>query len=180
VLVLALVPVALLAFGGPSTEASCGDREVTVSAANARAFDAKLLALEADLYSGEPGEATFDESELSSRAQEFLEGSDVDVRDLRVCLDDEDGTARAVGSVQLPYLPFRTRVEVLGDLDLSGEHPRLVVTHLRAGGLPGFLTDGFRDSLTEAANESLRDIPLDHPHAMQVEDGLLTVSGEPS
>jgi hypothetical protein len=179
VLVLALLPFALLAFGGPSTQSSCGEREVTVSEANARAFDTKLLMLEANLYRGQSDQATFDESELSSRAQEFLDGSDIDVRDLRVCLDEGGSMARATGAVRLPHLPFRTRVEVVGTLDLSGEHPRLIVTDVHAGSMPGFITDRFRDSLTVAANEALQDIPLDHPHVARAEDGQLTVSGQP-
>ncbi len=96
VLVIAIVTfgiaITILAFSNGPGACTPGGDIILVNAANADTFDQKWDALDAALDGGSPSSATFNEIEISSRAdQYFRKEKALDFGDVRVCIYDGYG-----------------------------------------------------------------------------------------
>jgi len=175
VVVLAAL-TALAAFVGSPGECDSGDREVESSSALAQQFQAKLDDFEAELDAGQAASFTFDESEATSRGREFLEEENAPIEDLKVCFNPEGPSASGKLSA---VLGLDVTVKVSGDLDLSGEHPRIDDLDIDIGSVPGFITGGLEGIVKGVINDQPDHIDVEHQLSMTFGEGTATLSGQP-
>ena len=162
IIVLAIVSVVtifvLAAFGGPEP-CTPGGGTITISASNANLFNDKWDSFDAILDGGSISLVTFNESEISSRANEFAEEKGGNVRDIRVCIHDGfgevTGTLDAFGGIDADF-------RASGSARLSGLHPEVDFIDIEIGNIPGFLVDPFKSLFEDAIEELLENINLKH------------------
>jgi len=154
--------------------------DVALSESFQRAWDQiahQLLAGQAEVT------ASFSESDVTSRARDYLGEKDVPVSDVIICF--HDGTAEARAKVKVPGasdIPligglFDTTARVTGKVDMTTENPRLVITDFDAGDLPGFLEDAARDEVESAVNDHLTEETLQFGYTVTFAEGTATVTG---
>jgi len=174
--VLLVVVVAVMAFVGSPGECDSGDREVESSSALAQQFQDKLDNFNEQLDAGQAASFTFDESEATSRGREFLEEKNAPVDDLKVCFSPEGPSASGNLSA---VLGLDVTAKVSGDLDLSGEHPRVDNVSIDVGGVPGFVAGGFEGAVRDVVNDQLAHINVKHRLTITFGEGTATLSGQP-
>lgn len=119
---------------------------------------------------GQGAAITFDESEVTSRAREWLDDEDIPLTKVTVCFYEGQVEARATAEVpvasDIPLLggAFETEVSARGTIDLSGEHPRIDITGIDAGSLPGFATGLVEDDIESLVNDELAHLTLEHAY----------------
>ncbi len=165
---------ALAASGGPSPCAP-GGGPITVDAANAASFQQKWDAMDLTLNSGTPASAQFNESEISSRADTYLEEHDVGFSDPHVCIYDGKGEGTATFSL----LGIDVKVSVRGTMDLTGDHPKARIDEIEVGNVPGFLLAPVEGAVNRAIDSALDDIDLEHSYGLQLTPGQADVNGTP-
>ncbi len=161
---------------GSPGDCESGDRAVTVSTADAAAFQAKLDDLNDRLDAGQPGSFQFTESEATSRAVEFLEEHDAPIDNLKICFSENQ--ASASGNVDMLFGPDAD-AKLTGTLDLSGDTPKLNVD-IDVGSVPGFVTGAVEWLVERIADDQLTEIDLEeHEYSLEFADGTATLSGTP-
>jgi len=173
---LVVVLTAAAAFVGSPGGCDSGDREVQTSDALAQQFQGKLDAFNDQLDAGQPASFTFDESEATSRGRQFLDEENAPIGDLKVCLNPDGPSAS--GNLNA-VLGLDVSVKVSGQLDLSGEHPRVEDLSVDVGGAPGFITGGFDGVVEGVINDQLTHIDTEHQLAITFGEGTATLSGQP-
>jgi hypothetical protein len=159
-------------------------RDIQRDVAYAETFQQTWDSINAQLAAGAT-EVTlgFSESEVTSRAAAYLDERDAPLDDLTICF--HDGYAEARASVEVPGasdLPlvggaFDTTARITGTLDLTGEHPQLVVTDFDAGNLPGIVEDELRDSVEDSVNDRLTGLTLRYDYTSLVfTEGTATIT----
>jgi hypothetical protein len=176
VVVLVVVLTVLAAFVGSPGGCDSEDGEVQINPALAQQFQAKLDKFNEQLDAGQTASFTFDESEATSRGHEFLEDKNAPIEDLKVCFNPEGPSASGKLSA---VLGLDVKVKVSGDLDLSGEHPRVDELDIDVGGLPGFITGGIEGIVKDVINDQLDHIDIDHQLKITFAEGTATLSGQP-
>jgi hypothetical protein len=173
VVVGALYAAAVL--GSPG-DCESGGRQVTVSTADAAAFQAKLDHLNDQLDAGQPGSFEFTENEAASRAVQFLEEHNAPVENLKVCFHENQ--ASASGTIDTPFGP-KVEAKLTGTLDLSGDTPKLNVD-IDVGSVPGFVTGTVEWLVERIADDQLTEIDLkEHDYHLEFGEGTATLSGTP-
>ncbi len=137
------------------------------------------------LDGGQSSSTTFTESETSSRAQAFLDKKKAPISEAVICFHDGDAEAR--GKVNAPIIGdipaiggiFETDAKIRGTIDLSGPHPKIVITDVEAGNLPGFALDQLETQIQDIVNSRLDDLNLDHTLEVAFAEGSVTVNGSP-
>ena len=176
IVTLVVVLTVLAAFVGSPGECDSGGREVVVSAALAQSLQDKLDTFDEQLDAGQAASFTFDESEATSRGQQFLDEKNAPIDDLKVCFNSEG--ASASGKVSA-VLGMDLDVKVSGDVDLSGEHPRLDDLNIDVGRVPGFITGGIEGIVKDVINDQLDHIDVEHQLQITFGEGTATLSGQP-
>ena len=178
VVVAGVVIFAILAASGGSDEpaGACragGDgasddlRDVQTDPALAQTWQERWDAFRAQAASGS---ISFGESEVTSRANEWLDDEDIPLKKITVCFHNGEAEARATAEVpvagDIPLFggAFETDVSARGTIDLSGEHPRIDITDIDAGSLPGFATGLVEDDIESLVNEELEQFTLNRPY----------------
>ncbi len=179
VVVVAIASVGLAISGGPGA-CTPGGGPISVTSANAQAFQQKWDAFDQLLESGSPSAVTFTESEVSSRADQFVkEETDVDVDDLRVCF--HDGFAEVSGKLN-SGIGVGAEIRMKGSVDLSSDPAKASVDKVEVGSVPGFLVD-VAETIGLDANDGLDEVlgKLDLQHSYQVvfKEGTVEVTGSP-
>jgi len=176
IVILVVVLTALAAFAGSPGECDSGDREVVVSAALAQSLQDKLDTFDEQLDAGQAASFTFDESEATSRGQQFLEDENAPIDGLKVCFSPEgpsaSGKVSAVAGLDLD-------VKASGKVDLSGEHPRVEDLNIDVGKVPGFVTGGLEGIIKGVINDQLDHIDIEHRLTITFGEGTATLSGQP-
>lgn len=169
----------VLAFSNGPGQCTPGGGPITVSAANAEKFDQKWDDLDAVLDGGSPSSVTFNESELSSRADEyFREEQALDFRDIRVCI--HDGYGEVTGALDA-ILGLQVEIKLKGTMDLTGDAPKTEIDDIEFGRVPGWFVDttdaifGAEDDIDEA----LEDIELKHTYTPTLTEGQVRIDGVP-
>jgi hypothetical protein len=168
--------------GCHSPDGSAPARQVTSTEALAQQWQQRWEALQTLLASGQAGLIAFDESEVTSRANQFLREKDAPVRDVLVCF--HEGSAEAWAKADIPVLSdvpviggvFEGHVRIAGAADLSGPNPHIEILEIDAGRLPGVATDALRDRLQDAVNSRLESQTLDYPYAVAFSEGQVTLT----
>jgi hypothetical protein len=174
VLIFAGVLVALAATGGPGT-CTPGGGPTTIDAANAASFRGKWDAFSTVLDGGAPANATFNESEISSRADEYLKQKDAPLKNPHVCLHNGQGEATATFS----FLGFSAKLKLTGTMQLTGKHPQAKIDKIEIGNIPSFLTSPAERFVNSALDDVLNGVNLDHKYAPTLTDGQAAVAGTP-
>jgi hypothetical protein len=173
-LIFAGLIVGLAATGGPG-DCTPGGGPTTIDAANAASFQTKWDAMNATLDGGAPASASFNESELSSRADAFLQEKDAPLKDPRVCLHNGYGE----GSGKFSFLGFNVKFKVKGTMELAGAHPKAKIDSIEIGNLPGFLIAPAERFVNSAIDSAMDDVDLDHKYTPALTEGKAAVSGQP-
>ncbi len=173
--------------GGDGCQAADGSasapaRRVTSTEALAGQWQQRWEALPALILSGQATSITFDESEVTSRANQFLREKDAPVKDVLICF--HAGSAEAKAKADIPALSdvpligglFEAHVRVAGAAVLSGPNPRIELQEIDAGRLPGAATDALRDRLQDEINSRLAGLTLDYPYAVTFSEGRVTLT----
>ena len=172
--IVGVTTTALMASGGPSAcEPASG--EIAISQANSDAFIAKWDAFDKALNGGTPGFATFNESEIASRAESWANEEDVPFKDIRACL--HDGYSEA--SATLRVLGMDVKVRVKGTLDLTGDNPEARVDDISVGNVPGFLMAPVEFIVDRSLDDGLDELEIDHDYSLTLKEGEATVGGKP-
>lgn len=175
VVALAVVVFLLAAVGGPGACTPGGD-EIVISAANADAFDRKWEAFDDILDNGSPSFIVLSESEITSRAERFIEEAAGEIGDVRICL--HDGFGEVTGNVDA-FLGIDADFRAKGTVDLSGEHPVVDFDDIDIGSVPGFVVDPFEGLLEDAIEELLDRIDLEHSYTPTLTEGEARIDGQP-
>ena len=145
---------------------SPGLRDVITDPALSQQWQARWDAFRAQAEFGQPLSVTFEEGEVTSRATEWLSAEDIPLKRVTICFYEGEAEARATAEVpvvsDIPFLGglFETEVGARGSIDLSGEHPRIDITSLDAGDLPGFTTGLVEDDIESLINGQLAELTL--------------------
>ncbi len=169
----------ILAFSNGPGQCTPGGGPITVNAANAEKFDQKWDDFDAALDSGSPSSVTFNESEISSRADRyFTEEQDLDFRDVRVCI--HDGYGEATGTLDA-ILGLQVEIKLKGTMDLTGDAPQTEIDDMEFGKVPGWLVDT-ADTIYGAENDidlALEDIELKHTYTPTLTEGQVQIDRVP-
>ncbi len=167
----------ILAFSGGPGPCTPGGGPITVSAANADGFQQKWDGFDAILDGASPSSVSFNESEISSRADQYIrEETDVDFKDIRICI--HDGFGEATGSLEA-ILGLNTEVKISGTLDLTGDTPVAQIDDIEIGNVPGFITDAIEGFVDDAIDEALENIDLKHTYTPALTEGNAQIDGVP-
>ncbi len=167
----------ILAFSGGPDPCTPGGGPITVDAANAAAFQQKWDGFDAVLDGASPSSASFDESELTSRADQYIrDETDVDFKDVQICIHDGFGEATAKLEA---ILGLDTEVKVTGTLDLTGDTPVAQIDDIEIGNVPGFITNAIEGFVEDAIDEALEDIDLSHTYTPTLTEGIAQIDGVP-
>jgi hypothetical protein len=128
------------------------------------------------LDGGQTASFSFDESEATSRGQEFLEDNNAPIDDLKVCFSTEGPSASGKLSA---VLGMDVNVKVSGKVDLSGERPRIEDLDIDVGAVPGFITGGFEGIVRDVINDQMDNIDLEHDLTVTFGEGTATLRGQP-
>ena len=172
VLVIVMFLLAITGGPGPCTP---GGGPISVSAANSQSFKTKWDALDAALDGGSAASTDFNESEVTSRAQEFDEAEDTPFDDIRVCIHDGFGE----GTAKFGFLGLSTKVKVKGTMELAGPHPVAQIDDIKVGNVPGFLTSVVEGLVEDAIDEALDKVDLKHPYVPTLSEGQARIDGQP-
>ena len=167
----------ILAFSGGPGPCTPGGDLIIVNAANADGFQQKWDAFDVILDGGSPSSVTFSESEVTSRADQYIrDETNVDFADVRICFHDGFGEATAKLEA---ILGLETKVKVKGNLDLSGDHPVAQDLEIEIGNVPGFITNVIEGFVEDAFDEALEDIDLSHTYTPTLTEGSAQIEGAP-
>ena len=175
---LVLISTVLAVAGGPD---SCtpGGGPITLSTANADSFQAKWDGFNSILDSGSPSSITFNESEVSSRTDQYIrEETSVNIDDLRICFHDGSGEA----SGKLKAVGVGAHVLMSGSVDFSANPATAEINNIEVGSVPGFLIDLAElagADANDALNEVLDSLILDHSYTVIFSEGEIQVNGQP-
>ena len=159
------------------------ERHVVRDATAVAAFQQQWDSIAAQVLAGQPEVVlTFDESQVTARAAAYLDARDAPVDDIVICF--HDGYAEARGNAEAPVLGdlpligsgFDTETRIRGTVDLTGPSPRLIVTDLDAGSLPGAIEDEVRDEIVRAINDRLTDLAIQYDYALTFTEGFATIT----
>ncbi len=175
VVVLGVIVFVLATTGGPG-QCTSGGAEIAVSNANADAFDRKWQEFDNALNAGSPSSVTFNESEITSRADRFIKDEAGDIGHVRICV--HDGFGEITGSVG-SFLGINADFRATGTVDLSGDHPVVSFDDIEIGNIPGFVVGPFKGFLENAVEELTKKIELEHRLVPTLSEGEARVDGQP-
>jgi hypothetical protein len=176
VLVAFVVITGILAFsGGPGACTPGGTPPIEDNDANAVAFDAKWDQMDAVLDGGAPASVTLTESEITSRANQFIKEKGGDIGTVQVCI--YSGSGATTGEVDLPV--GNAKFKATGTVSLDGPHPVAEFDDIEVGNIPGVVMDPFESAVEDAIQELLNDIDLTHTYTVELQPGQAVISGTP-
>ena len=162
--------------GDPGT-CEADDRPIVYSEEAAAAYLLAWDGFQTTLNAGQPAIVTFTETEVTSRAQQWLDERDSPINDLRICFSD--GMASASAKIDLPFVPGNTNVLVSGTLILTGETAVIQIDDLEVGGLPSLLSQPIERFVEDVLEDETIDLNLDHAYELSFAAGSVAVSATP-
>ena len=169
-IIFVVVMSLLLITGGPGP-CTAGDGAINGSPANAASFNTKWDALDAALGGASPASDNFNESEITSRAQEFVDATGAPFKNVKICIHDGFGE----GTAELSVLGIGVKVKIKGNVVLSGASPQAHIDEIEAGNVPGFITS----FVTRAVEDVLADIDLHRKYTLTLTEGNAKIDGQP-
>lgn len=173
-----MTTAALIIIGGPGS-CSPGGGPITLSPSNARAFDQKWESFTALLESGSAASVTFSESEVTSRADQFVnEQKDGVFQDIRVCFHEGYGQA----SGKLAALGIEVEVRLKGSIDFSQSPALADIQEIELGSVPGFMIDLAEVAgadANNAVNKILAELNITRSYTLTFSEGEIQIEGQP-
>ena len=167
----------ILALSGGPGPCTPGGGTITTTPINVDGFQQKWDGFDAVLDGGSPSSVSFSESEVTSRADQYIrDETDVGFVDVRICIHDGFGEATAKLEA---FLGLETKVKIKGNLDLSGDHPEALDLEIDIGNIPGFVTNAIAGFVEDAVDEALNDIDLSHTYTPTLTEGNAQIDGVP-
>ncbi len=173
--VVGVVVVGALAIAGGPGPCTPGGAAIEDSDAHAQTFDTKWDEMDGALDGGTATSITLTESEVTSRANKYIDSKGGDLADVQVCI--HDGFGEVSGKANLPVGTAKFKVK--GTVDLSGEHPAVTFQDIEVGSVPGFVTGPLEGIVEDAMKELLNDVDLSHTYAPTLAEGQVHISGTP-
>ena len=174
-----LVAVGLFIIAVASDPGTCEaeGRPIVFSETAAASYQTAWDGFQATLDSGQAATVTFNETEVSSRARQWLDERDSPITELRICFTE--GGAAASAELDLPIVPGDVDVLVRGTLILTGDQVEVDIDELEVGGLPGPLNDLVQTFVDDAVADETIDLELERDYELTFSEGSVTVSGQP-
>lgn len=173
--VVVIVVAGLLAVTGGPAACTPGGGPIEISDAQAQSFDAKWDELDASLANGSPSTITLTESEVSSRANQYIDEEGGDVDDVQVCI--HDGLGELTGSVDI--FAGSAKFKASGTVDLTSGHPVVDFQDIEVGNVPGFILGPLEGVVEDAIQQLLDDITLEHTYIPTLSEGQAQINGTP-
>ena len=172
---IAGVGVTAMALTGGPAPCTPGGGAIEISDAQAQSFDTKWDGLDAALAGGRSSSITLTESEVSSRADKYIDDKGGDVDDVRVCI--HDGYGEVTGSVDVAVGSGKFKVK--GTVALNGGRPVVDFDDIELGNVPGFALGPLEGAVEDAIEELLDDITLEDTYAPSLSEGQVKIDGTP-
>ncbi|MEX0751119.1 MAG: hypothetical protein WD359_09960 [Dehalococcoidia bacterium] len=115
----------------------------------------------------------FTESEISSRANEYVEGKHIPIDDIRVCLDEGYG----VGTGTVSILGFDTKVRLKGTVEFTDDSARPRIDDMEIGSVPGFMSAPIRRLVNRQLDRAAVDVVNAHNYQILIGNGNGAVAG---
>ncbi len=174
---LAAVGLFIIAVAGDPGTCEAEGQSVVFSDSAAASYQTAWDGFQATLDSGQATTVTFNESEVSSRAQQWLDERDSPITELRICFTE--GGAGASAKIDVPFMPGDIDVLVRGTLILTGGQVELDIDEVEVGGLPGPLNDPVQSFVDDMIADETIDLELERDYQLAFSEGSVTVSGQP-
>ena len=163
--------------GGPA-DCQPGGGFITVSDTLSTAFQQKWDAFQAALDGGSPASVTFSESEVTSRAVNWINdegGPDFD--DAQICF--HDGYGEATGTLR-SWGIFDVKFKLRGTAELTGNRLLIDIEDIDIGNVPDPLHLWFEGQLEDPIEEGLDNLGLEpHTYTVTLTEGSVTIEGQP-
>ena len=163
--------------GGPD-DCTPGGGPITVSDALSDTFQQKWDDFDATLDSGSPASVTFTESEVTSRAVNWINnegGPDFD--DAQICF--HDGYGEATGTLR-SWGIFDVKFKLRGTAELTGNRLLIDNEDIDIGNVPDPLHLWLEGQLEDPIEEGLDNLDLEpHTYMVILTEGSATVEGQP-
>ena len=181
VLVLAFSALTLLlaTAGGPE---ACEPRggPLVIDDAQAASFQRKWGEFQDalnTLNAGQPVEPTrfvaFTESEISSRANEYVADRNIPIDDIRVCLDQGQGTGTGTVSI----LGFETKVRLKGTVEFTSDSAKPRIDEMKIGSVPGFMSAPLRRLVNRQLDRAAIDVVNAYDYQVLIGEGSGAIGG---
>jgi hypothetical protein len=132
-----------------------------ISSAQAAAFDEKWDTFQGAIDavnaggSADPSQfVVFTESEISSRANTWVDERNIPMDDIRVCLDEGYG----VGTGTVSILGFDTKVRVKGSVQLNENSAQPRIDEMQVGSVPGWMSGPLRRLVNRQLDRTAIDV----------------------
>lgn len=161
---------------------SPGLRDVVTDPALALTWQERWDAFRSGVDAGQGTRISFEESEMTSRAAKYIADEDIPLKHITICFYDREAEARATAEIpgvrDIPVLGgvFDTEVRARGRIDLSGEHPRIDITSLEAGRLPGFASGLVEGDFESLINSRLAELTLSRSYDVAFREARADIS----
>ncbi len=167
----------IVAVAGDPGTCEAETRPIVLSDSAAASYQTAWDGFQATLDSGQAAAVTFNETEVSSRAQQWLDERDSPITELRICFTD--GGAGASAKLDVPFMPGDVDVLVRGTLILTGGQAEIDIDELEVGRLPGPLNDPLQSFVDDVIADQTIDLKLERDYQLAFSEGSVTVSGQP-
>jgi hypothetical protein len=168
--VLAGIAFGLAVAGGPGPCEAGGSEPIVLSRAHADSFQFKWDAFETALDAGANASVTFTESEVSSRAQVWLNDDDGVIDGPRICL--HDGYAEISTGLDFPGF-LDVKVKLRGTAQITDDL-HITITDIDMGNVP----DAFLE-WDDEIDGSVTDEALEHTYDLTLREGEAHIEGTP-
>ncbi len=187
VLIIFSLVVATVAFGGVvgglaitggPDDCTPGGGPIEVRDAMSDRFQEKWDQFKESLDAGSPTSVTFSESEVTSRAVNWINNEDgPDFDDARICI--HDGYGEATGTLNGPGF-LDVKFMIRGTVELVGDRLFTVIDDVDMGNIPDPLTSWFEGQADGPIEEGLDNLDLEpHTYTIILTEGSATVEGQP-
>ena len=174
-LVLLVLVTGVLAYTGGPGACTPGGATIEISDAQAASFDQKWDQLDAALAGCTPTSTSLSESEVSSRADQYIKDHGGDISDIRVCI--HDGKGEVTGKVDAFF--GKIKFKASGTVDLTGDQPKAEFDEISVGDVPSAVLGLFEGIVEGAIEELLDDLNLSHTYAPVLSEGGAEIQGTP-
>ena len=163
--------------GGPA-DCQPGGGPIVVSDALSDAFQQKWDDFDATLDAGSPASVTFSESEVTSRAVNWINNEDgPDFDDAQICF--HDGYGEATGTLR-SWGIFDVKFKLRGTAEMTGNRLLIDIEDIDIGNVPDPLHLWLEGQLEDPIEEGLDNLGLEpHTYTITLTEGSVTVEGQP-
>lgn len=140
-------------------------------------FQQKWDQFDESLDGGTPASVTFSESEVTSRAVNWINNDGPDFDDARICI--HDGYGEATGTLR-SWGIFDVKFKLRGTVELRGNRLLTDIEDIDIGSVPDPLHLWFEGQLEDPIEEGLDNLGLEpHTYTVILTEGEIRIEGRP-